>query len=241
MATQAKFSVASDECWAKRSVSSRPSSPIVRHGGCGCGSRMTAVCFSPVPVTPLLIRRASTASQFGRILMLKGSPSKEPTSSDSVWRDDSELSSPTAQLFIQIDRYRTMRCILLISVLFGSHVCTAFLSPAGVVQLQKTGQQEHPHTGISTGITGSSRTTTRSSTTTRLYGLLGRFRQKKTVEQVKTIGKGDKLPDGDVEVLKQGGGGAEEGGPPVEYGTESVRDLLGRGKTLLVGECSSSS
>jgi hypothetical protein len=162
--------------------------------------------------------------------MLKGSPSnKKPTSSDSVWKDKSELS-PTARWYIQIDRYRVMRCIFLISILFGSHVCNAFLSPAGVVVRRlpaKAGQQEHPH---NTGSTGSSRSTT------RLYGLLGRFRQKKTVEQVKTIGKGDMLPDGDLEVLKQGGGGAEEGGPPVEYGTESIRDLLGRGKTLLVGE-----
>jgi hypothetical protein len=105
-----------------------------------------------------------------------------------------------------------MRQILLISILFcDSHVSTAFSPFLSSARLPVTDRQR--------------------PTNTRLYGLLGRFRKKKTVEQVKPIGVGDLLPDGDVEVLKHG---AEEGA--VDYATESIRTLLGQGKTLLVGE-----
>jgi hypothetical protein len=103
-----------------------------------------------------------------------------------------------------------MRQIILISILFcGSNdVATAF-SPSSSAR----------------------RPVTVPRSRTRLHGLLGRFRKKKTVEQIKPISVGDLLPDGDVEVLKHG---AEEGA--VDYATESIRNLLGQGKTLLVGE-----
>lgn len=79
-----------------------------------------------------------------------------------------------------------------------------------------------------------STTTVSCRPTTELAGLLGRFRKKRRIEQVRTIQKGDSLPEGDIEVLKQG---ETEGA--VDYDVVSVKELLGMGKTLLVGKLSS--
>lgn len=108
-----------------------------------------------------------------------------------------------------------MRQIFLISILFcgSDNVSTGFSPSLSSARRPVTETRQRP------------------TTSTRLYGLFGRFRKKKTVEQVKPIVVGDLLPDGDVEVLKHG---AEEGA--VDYATESIRTLLGTGKTLLVGE-----
>lgn len=77
---------------------------------------------------------------------------------------------------------------------------------------------------------------TTAGTSTELMGILGRFRKKRVVEQVKTIRSGDKLPEGDIEVLKQGD---LEGS--VDCSAVSVGELLGSGKTLLVGRFYASS
>jgi hypothetical protein len=75
-----------------------------------------------------------------------------------------------------------------------------------------------------------SRTRTSSvTTTTELYGLLGRFRNKRTVEQVVTIQPGARLPAIDVERLVPSKDGT--------FQTEatSIADVVGNTKALLIG------
>ena len=69
-----------------------------------------------------------------------------------------------------------------------------------------------------------------SSTT--LYGLLGRFRKNRKVDQVATIKVGDKLPVGvDVErILTLSDNNGEQLSEPV-----AIQDVLGSNKALLIG------
>jgi hypothetical protein len=71
--------------------------------------------------------------------------------------------------------------------------------------------------------------THRSESTTELYGLLGRFRNKRTVEQVVTIQPGSRLPAIDVERLVPSKDGT--------FQTEatSIADVVGNTKSLLIG------
>lgn len=70
----------------------------------------------------------------------------------------------------------------------------------------------------------------RSPTTTELYGLLGRFRNKRKVEQVATIQTGASLPSVDVEKLT-----ANEDGT-VKSEVVSIQEVLGTSKAILVGK-----
>ena len=66
---------------------------------------------------------------------------------------------------------------------------------------------------------------------TALYGLLGRFRKNRKVEQVTTIKVGDKLPVGvDVERILTTSENGEQLSEPV-----AIQDVLGANKALLVG------
>jgi hypothetical protein len=72
-----------------------------------------------------------------------------------------------------------------------------------------------------------------ATTNTALYGILGRFRKKRKVDQVATIRVGDKLPtDVDIERLVTGADGktTEPMSEPV-----SILDVLGPNKALLIG------
>lgn len=71
------------------------------------------------------------------------------------------------------------------------------------------------------------------NTKTALYGILGRFRKKRKVDQVATIRVGDKLPtDVDIErlVTTADGKTTEPLSEPV-----SILDVLGPNKALLIG------
>lgn len=66
---------------------------------------------------------------------------------------------------------------------------------------------------------------------TALYGLLGRFRKNRKVEQVATIKVGDKLPVGvDVERILTSSDHGEQLSEAV-----AIQDVLGSKKALLVG------
>jgi hypothetical protein len=66
---------------------------------------------------------------------------------------------------------------------------------------------------------------------TAIYGLLGRFRKNRKVEQVATIKVGDKLPAGvDVERIVTTSENGEQLSEPV-----AIQDVLGANKALLVG------
>ena len=78
--------------------------------------------------------------------------------------------------------------------------------------------------------------TPHAATDTVLYGILGRFRKKRKVEQVSTIRVGDKLPtDVDIErlVTSADGKSTEALSEPV-----SILDVLGPNKALLIGKLS---
>lgn len=73
----------------------------------------------------------------------------------------------------------------------------------------------------------------RATSDSALYGLLGRFRKKRKVDQVTTIRVGDRLPaDVDVERLVTATDGTtkEPQSEPV-----SILDVLGPNKALLIG------
>jgi hypothetical protein len=73
------------------------------------------------------------------------------------------------------------------------------------------------------------------TTNTALYGILGRFRKKRKVDQVATIHVGDKLPtDVDIERLVTAADGmtTEPMSEPV-----SILEVLGPNKALLIGTC----
>ena len=79
--------------------------------------------------------------------------------------------------------------------------------------------------------------TPKSTETSRLhavpvYGLLGRFRDRKKVKQQKQIGVGDSLPNVDVELFVPA---AEAGEEPSSVAT-SIQDVFGLGSTVLVGK-----
>jgi hypothetical protein len=59
--------------------------------------------------------------------------------------------------------------------------------------------------------------------------LLGRFRKKRVVEQERTIGVGDVIPDIDVEVV-------EFTGDSSTAAPKSIREVLGGGTSVFVGE-----
>lgn len=65
---------------------------------------------------------------------------------------------------------------------------------------------------------------------TALFGLLGRFRQQRKVEQVQRIEPGATIPVVDVEKLTVG----EDGSVTTEV--VSIQDVLGNSKAILVGE-----
>ena len=66
---------------------------------------------------------------------------------------------------------------------------------------------------------------------TALYGLLGRFRKNRKVEQVTTIKVGDKLPVGiDVERILATTENGEQLSEPV-----AIQEVLGSNKALLIG------
>jgi hypothetical protein len=67
-------------------------------------------------------------------------------------------------------------------------------------------------------------------TNTRLFGLLGRFRNKREVEQVVTIQPGSKLPSIDVEKLV-----LSKDGSSFTSQAASIQEVLGNSKALLVG------
>ena len=68
---------------------------------------------------------------------------------------------------------------------------------------------------------------------TALYGILGRFRKNRKVEQVATIKVGDALPDGvDVERLLSLSENGEQLSEPV-----AIKEVLGENKALLIGWC----
>ena len=66
---------------------------------------------------------------------------------------------------------------------------------------------------------------------TLLYGLLGRFRKNRKVEQVETIKVGDNLPvDIDVERILTSSENGEQLSEPV-----AIQEVLGANKALLIG------
>ena len=77
------------------------------------------------------------------------------------------------------------------------------------------------------------------NTNTALYGLLGRFRNKRKVEQVKTIRVGDSLPtDVDVErlvPLVSSSSSDENKKSEIISEAVSIQEILGSKKALLVG------
>lgn len=64
---------------------------------------------------------------------------------------------------------------------------------------------------------------------TALFGLLGRFRKQRDVDQQKIIEKGQKVPDIDVELLSRGEDGT------IEAQTKSLLEIIGDSRTVLVG------
>jgi hypothetical protein len=72
------------------------------------------------------------------------------------------------------------------------------------------------------------------SRNTALFGLLGRFRKNRKVEQVETIKVGDKLPVGvDVERLLTTPAGSSTGEQLSE--PIAIQEVLGQNKALLIG------
>jgi hypothetical protein len=70
----------------------------------------------------------------------------------------------------------------------------------------------------------------RPSTSLQARALLGRFRKKRVVEQERTIGVGDTIPDIDVEVV-------EFTGDSSEVSPKSIREVLGsEGTSVFVGK-----
>jgi len=63
-----------------------------------------------------------------------------------------------------------------------------------------------------------------------VYGILGRFRQQKKVDQFKEIAVGETIGDVDVEQIVVG-----DDGDAAKAETVSIREVLGTGKVALIG------
>lgn len=70
----------------------------------------------------------------------------------------------------------------------------------------------------------------------RVTGLVGRFREKKTPEQPRTIVVGDSLPDDVDVILCQAADTKDDDGEDKEDDSViSIREAVGKGKALLIG------